>query len=212
MVTGAKPTADTHLATAVYYRGTPSGLTKAANLRTASTAAIGDLNKDGYGDIVLGNPADPDTEPSASKGGKIHVIHGTGSGPSATCRVTYTRNTAGVPGTSAYADRFGRAPAIGDFDKNGYGEPAIGAPGDADPGSITLLKGSASGLTTTGAVLLTQNSTGIPGTNEWGDGVGATPPAPDINRDGRADLTAIGVGENSPAGAAWFLPKAAATG
>ncbi|MFC9914761.1 FG-GAP and VCBS repeat-containing protein [Streptomyces sp. NPDC127197] len=212
VVTGLKPTGDQPLATAAYYRGTSSGLSKAASLRTASTAAIGDLDKDGYGDIVLGNPADPDTEPSASTGGKIHVIYGTGSGPSSTRRVSLTQNTAGVPDSSAYGDEFGRALAIGDFDKNGYGDLAVGAPGDADPGSITLLKGSSSGLTTTGAVRLTQDSSGVPGTNEWGDGFGATLLASDVNRDGRADLTAIGVGENSPAGAAWFLPKAAATG
>ncbi|MGP4012020.1 FG-GAP-like repeat-containing protein [Streptomyces sp. 4N124] len=212
VVTGLKPTGDQPLATAVYYRGTSSGLSKAASLRPGWAATIGDLDKDGYGDIVLGNPAEPDTEPSASKGGKIHVIYGTGSGPSATRRVTYTQNTAGVPDSSAYGDRFGEALAIGDFDNNGYGELAVGARGDSEAGSITLLKGSPSGLTTTGAVRLTQDSAGIPGANEWGDGFGSTLLASDVNRDGRTDLTAIGAQENDPAGAAWFLPKAAATG
>ncbi|KAB1143227.1 hypothetical protein F7R91_25820 [Streptomyces luteolifulvus] len=219
VVTGQKPNGD-HLATAVYYKGTASGLSRAATLRPAATAAIGDLDKDGYGDIALGVPQDPDSEPSAAKGGRIHVIHGTGSGPSATRRVSYTQNTAGVPDSSEYGDGFGGALAIGDFDKNGYGDLAVGASGesfgdDADyissAGAVTLLRGSASGLTTTGAVFLTQDSPGVPGTNESVDNFGATLLASDVNRDGRADLTAIAAQENDPAGAAWFLPGAAPT-
>ncbi|MEU6140122.1 FG-GAP-like repeat-containing protein [Streptomyces sp. NPDC047081] len=210
VVTGQKPNGD-DLATAVYYKGTASGLSKAGTLRTAATAAIGDLDKDGYGDIVLGNP---------STAGRIDVIYGTGSGPSASRRVSYTQNTAGVPDSSEAGDDFGAALAIGDFDKNGYADLAVGAPGESfgdddhylsSVGAITLLRGSASGLTTTGAVFLTQDSTGVPGASEAGDSFGSTLLASDVNHDGRADLTAIGAQENDPAGAAWFLPGAAST-
>jgi hypothetical protein len=149
VVTGQKPDGD-HLATAVYYRGTSTGLTKAATLRPAVKAVIGDLDEDGYGDIVLGNPQEPDSEPSASTGGKIHVIYGTGPGPSSTRRVTLTQNTAGVPDTSEYGDEFGGALAIGDFDENGYADLAAGASGESfgdeqnyivSAGTITLLRG-----------------------------------------------------------------------
>jgi hypothetical protein len=219
VVTGKKADSD-HLATAVYYKGTASGLTKAASLRPAATAAVGDLNKDGYGDIALGNPKEPENDPSASKGGKIHVVYGTGSGPSATRRVTFTQNTAGVPDSSEYGDQFGAALAIGDLDKNGYGDLAIGAPGEsfgddthylASAGAITLFRGSASGVTATGAVHLTQESPGVPDASEAGDGFGAALLASDVTRDGRADLTAIADQENDPAGAVWFLPGAAST-
>ncbi|MFC8517762.1 FG-GAP-like repeat-containing protein [Streptomyces sp. NPDC057257] len=219
VITGRKPDSD-DLATAVYYKGTASGLSKAGTLRPAATAAIGDLDKDGHGDIVLGNPEDPDSEPSAVTGGRIHVIYGTGSGPSASRRVSYTQNTAGVPDSSETGDRFGQALAIGDFDKNGYADLAVGAPGEtfgddshylASAGAVTLLRGSASGLTTTGAVFLTQDSPGVPGVSEAGDSFGSTLLASDVNHDGRADLTAIGAQENDPAGAAWFLPGAATT-
>ncbi|MEU6088496.1 FG-GAP-like repeat-containing protein [Streptomyces sp. NPDC047085] len=219
VVTGQKPNGD-HLATAVYYKGTPDGISKAASLRTAGTAAIGDLNKDGFGDIVLGNPEDPADDPSASTGGKIHIIYGTSSGPSATRRVSYTQSSAGVPDSSEYGDRFGEALAIGDFDKNGYGDLAVGAPGEtfgddsdyrASAGAITLFRGSASGLTTTGAVFLTQDSPGVPGGTEAGDSFGKTLLASDVNHDGHADLTAIADQENDPEGAAWFLPGASST-
>ncbi|MFF7751954.1 FG-GAP-like repeat-containing protein [Streptomyces sp. NPDC007971] len=219
VVTGQKPGGD-HLATAVYYKGTPDGIGKAASLRAASTAAIGDLNKDGFGDIVLGNPEEPTDDPSGSTGGKIHVIYGTSSGPSATHRVTLSQNTTGVPDSSEEEDHFGEALAIGDFDKDGYGDLAVGASGESFgddshyvpfAGAITLLHGSSSGLTTTRAVFLTQDSPGVPGATEGADGFGHTLLASDVNRDGHADLTAIADGENDPEGAAWFLPGASST-
>ncbi|MEU4034308.1 FG-GAP-like repeat-containing protein [Streptomyces collinus] len=219
VVTGQKPNGD-HLATAVYYKGTADGISKTASLRAATTAAIGDLDKDGYGDLVLGNPEDPADEPSASTGGKIHVIYGTKSGPSATRRVSLTQNTSGVPDSSESGDRFGEALAVGDFDKDGYGDLAVGASGEdfgddsryfASAGAITLLRGSAAGLTTTRAVFLTQDSPGVPGALEAGDGFGRTLLASDVNRDGRADLTAAADGENDPEGAVWFLPGASST-
>lgn len=219
VVTGRKPNGHP-LATAVYYKGTPDGIAKAASLRTATTAAIGDLNKDGYGDIVLGNPLDADRDPSGSTGGRIHIVYGTSSGPSATRRVSLTQDTAGVPDSAEAGDDFGEALAIGDFDRDGYGDLAVGAPGESfgddahylgSAGAITLLRGSASGVTTTRAVHLTQDSPGVPGAAEGGDGFGQALLASDVGRDGRADLTAVAYGENDPEGAVWHLPGAAAT-
>ncbi|WP_328554392.1 FG-GAP and VCBS repeat-containing protein [Streptomyces sp. NBC_00358] len=219
VVTGQKANSD-RLAGAVYYKGASSGLSKAATLPVAETAAIGDLDKDGYGDIVLGNPQDPDRDPSGSTGGRINVVYGTSSGPSTTRRNSLGQNTAGVPDSAEAGDRFGQALAIGDFDKDGYGDLAVGAPGEsfgddqhyiASAGTITLLRGSASGLTTTGATQLTQDSPGVPGSVEAGDSFGATLLASDVTHDGRADLTAIASQENDPAGAAWFLPGAKST-
>ena len=219
VVTGKQPNGD-HLATAVYYKGTADGISKSASLRAAATAAIGDLDKDGYGDIVLGNPENPDDEPSASTGGKIHIVYGTSSGPSAGRRVTLTQNTSGVPDSSEYGDRFGQALAIGDFDKDGYKDLAVGAPGEtfgdeshylSSAGAITLLRGSASGLSTARPVLLTQDSPGVPGSLEPGDGFGSSLLASDVNRDGHADLTAVADNENDPEGAVWFLPGASST-
>ena len=216
VVTGQKAGSD-RLATAVYYKGTAAGIGKAATLRTAVTATIGDLNKDGYGDIVLGNPAEPDDDPSGSTGGKIHIIYGTSSGPSATRRVSLSQNTSGIPDSSEYDDNFGEAVAIGDFDKDGYGDLAVGAPGETfgddthcldAAGAITLLHGSSTGVTTTHPVFLTQDSPGVPGSVESGDRFGWNLLASDVNHDGHADLTAVADGENDPEGAAWHLPGA----
>ncbi|BBC35180.1 hypothetical protein SGFS_064740 [Streptomyces graminofaciens] len=215
VVTGLQPDGD-RLAAAVYYKGTSSGLSKGAKLRAGTTAAIGDLDKDGYGDIVIGNPLDDDVDPSGSRGGEISVIYGTSSGPSADRRTTLTQNSSGVPDSSEHIDQFGAAVAVGDLDKDGYADLAVGAPGESfgddthyisSAGTITLLRGSSSGVARTGAVLLTQDSPGVPGDLEALDAFGATLLASDVDGDGHADLTAIAAQENE-AGAAWHLPGA----
>ncbi|MCX4665616.1 VCBS repeat-containing protein [Streptomyces sp. NBC_01381] len=217
VVTGRKTNSD-HLGAAVYYKGTSAGLTKGASLRAGTTAAIGDLDGDGYGDIAVGNPDEPGDEPSGSKGGEVSVIYGTSSGPSSTRRTTLTQSSAGVPGASEYGDNFGASVAVGDLDGDGHAELTAGAPGEslgAEPdlilgaGAVTVLRGSASGLTTTGALNLTQDSPGVPGSAESIDGFGATLLSSDIGADGRQDLTATASQENDDAGAVWHLPGTA---
>ncbi|MGW5866190.1 FG-GAP repeat protein [Streptomyces sp. NPDC055239] len=148
--------------------------------------------------------------PSGSKGGEVSVVYGTSSGPSATRRTTLTQSSSGVPGASEYGDNFGAAVAVGDLDGDGNAELATGAPGESigsEPdvilgaGTVTLLRGSASGLRTTGAITLTQDSPGVPGASGSMDGFGATLLASDIGADGRLDLTATAAQENDDAGA-----------
>ncbi|WP_030685609.1 FG-GAP-like repeat-containing protein [Streptomyces sp. NRRL B-1347] len=215
IVTGQQTGKDV-LGAAVFYKGTASGLAKGAKLRAGRTAAVGDLNGDGYGDIALGNPDDPDEEPSGSKGGEISVIYGTKSGPSKTRRKTLTQNSAGVPGTSETGDNFGSAVAIGDFDGDRRADLAVGVPGETygkDPyvdsaGAVVYLRGSASGLTTAGATAVHQDSAGVPGTRETANSFGEALLATDVNGDGRADLTIASSQANADEGAIWHLPGA----
>ncbi|WP_328398494.1 VCBS repeat-containing protein [Streptomyces sp. NBC_00390] len=219
VVTGNKPESD-DLGPAVYYQGSSSGLSKGATLRPGSVAAIGDLDGDGYGDIALGNAEEPEHEPSGSTGGELSIVHGTSTGPSATRRTTLTQNSAGVPGGSEHGDAFGQALAIGDLDKDGRADLSVGVPGETiggEPdgiygaGTITVLRGSATGLSTSGALLLSQDSPGVPGSAESIDGFGSQLFASDVNRDGRADLSAVASQENDDAGGLWHLPGAAGT-
>ncbi|MEV0034771.1 FG-GAP repeat protein [Streptomyces sp. NPDC050804] len=202
------------LGPSVFYKGSSTGLVKGGTLPAGTNAAIGDLDKDGYGDIAIGNPDEPVNEPSGSKGGEVSVVYGAASGPSSTRRTTLTENSAGVPGVSEYGDAFGASVAIGDFDKNGYGDLAAGVPGQsfgADPdrklyaGEVILLRGSAKGITGTGARALSQDTPGVPGTTEGIDSFGARLLATDINRDGYADLSVVASQEDNDAGAVTYL-------
>ena len=84
----------------------------------------------------------------------------------------------------------------GDFNGDGIGDLAVGAPGEdigaiVDAGVVHVMNGSAAGLTATGSQYWNQNSAGIADAVETGDGFGSTLTAGDFNGDGRDDL-AIG--------------------
>ncbi|MEV3872765.1 FG-GAP and VCBS repeat-containing protein [Streptomyces sp. NPDC049906] len=80
---------------------------------------------------------------------------------------------------------------VADFDKDGYGDIAIGTPlANRGKGYVTVWRGGAKGPTTHRRI--DQATAGVSGTPESGDRFGASLAAGDIDRDGRADL-AVGV-------------------
>ncbi|GAA2261450.1 FG-GAP repeat protein [Streptomyces atrovirens] len=175
--------------------GSSSGITTsgAQKLPAGVISDIGDVNGDDYGDIVIGNSWDPGTEtPGTAKGGSVDVVYGTSYGPDGIERVN--QNTAGVPGSNETGDNFGYEVSLGDINGDGHDDLVIGAPGEdlgefKDAGMVTVIYGGTSGLLETGSQSLHQDTPGVPGGNEEGDGFGGEVLLSDVTGDGKADLT-----------------------
>ncbi|MFF5174165.1 FG-GAP-like repeat-containing protein [Micromonospora sp. NPDC000089] len=195
-------------------KGSPSGPVKGSawngpyGTDWPHPTAVGDINRDGYADVVEGYPFTS----------RFYVIYGGPAGISATLPPRlYTQASPGVPGVDEKDDKFGSAVAIGDTDRDGYPDLVVGTSYEtgSDPattwrsGAVTVLRGSAGGLTTTGAKVLTQNSSGIPSTSEREDHFGAAVEIIDSDRNGTAEVYVGGNGEDGYRGRIWKLQTGA---
>ncbi len=179
--------------------------------------SVADIDGDGYGDLVLGDYVDPSTDkPTGHLGGRISVWYGGPDGPDPAQQPTVIhQDSPDVPGAGEAYDGFGASVSTGDINKDGYADVAVGAPGEAlgsakNAGMVTVLFGSASGLTTKGAKNYTQNTAGVPGTAETWDRFGSAVRLVDLTKDGRAELV-IGVDGENNTGGIWSL-RATSTG
>ncbi|CAL9508084.1 VCBS repeat-containing protein [Streptomyces sp. enrichment culture] len=197
-----------------YIPGTSTGLNASAAkpLRPGVITGIGDINGDGYGDIVSGweyetRLSDGTPVPYSGKGGKVWITYGTASGPGTATGIT--QDSAGVPDAAETEDWFGSELDLGDINHDGFQDLAIASAGenagdDSDTGAVTVLYGSQSGLRTSGAQLFTQNTAGVPGENEDEDYFGYDVKLDDVTGDGRADLI-VGSAENAGDGSVTYL-------
>ncbi|CBG71327.1 MULTISPECIES: FG-GAP and VCBS repeat-containing protein [Streptomyces] len=193
-----------------YLPGTATGLSVASarKLKPGLVSAIGDIDGDGYGDIVTGQHWDPIDDPDVLSapgsvlGGKINITYGSAAGPVTASTTAVSQDTGRVPGTSERGDGFGSEVSLGDIDGDGFQDLVVGTPdedlsGVVDTGAVTVLHGSAAGLDTqSGFQYFTQATAGVPGTNETYDGFGSEVKLTDVTGDGRADLTVGRPGEN----------------
>jgi hypothetical protein len=156
-----------------------SSWTAEANLSQAwfgtSVASAGDLNGDGYADVVIGAPGWSDLEAGE---GAAFVYLGSGSGLQiAAAWYTDGDQTNAELGTSVSS--------AGDTDGDGFAEVAVAAPmwdgGQNDEGKVQLFAGSGAGLAADEQWTGESNQ----GAAHFGTSVAS---AGDVNGDGRDDL------------------------
>ncbi|MCP3759424.1 VCBS repeat-containing protein [Streptomyces sp. TBY4] len=207
-------------------KGSPTGLVKGsgtfkeyANYSTPYGSAFGDLNGDGYLDLAVGlgySHAQTNAVRDA-----VSVNYGGPNGLSTTTpALLLSQSSPGVPGVSEIGDRWGSTLEITDTDGDGFADLLIGASyetGDdaattTGAGAVTVLRGSRTGITTTGAKTLTQNTAGVPSASENNDHFGSAIAAIDSDKNGRPEVYVGGNGEDGFTGRVWNLTTAPGTG
>ncbi|HEY3352732.1 MAG TPA: integrin alpha, partial [Polyangia bacterium] len=154
--------------------GQPRELDQTWSELGTSVAAAGDVNGDGYADVIVSAPYFQPTAFGADRG-RVYVFLGGPAGLAATPAWTVT-------GDQDYA-RFGLVVAgAGDVNGDGFDDVIIGAPfydhGAADTGRATVYLGSAAGLGATPAWTIYGDAAGAL--------LGAVAGAGDVNGDGYA--------------------------
>jgi hypothetical protein len=177
----------------------------------SSVAGAGDVNGDGFGDLIIGTPsAGPGIFPGP---GESYVIFGRGEGFPAVLDPTSLDGTIGFRfGGILGAEGSGSSVAgAGDINGDGFGDLVIGAPnaGHAGtyvgPGQSYVVFGTASGFNAS------LDSASLDGTNGFrldgaGGGIGSSVAgAGDVNGDGFADLIVSAPGADYGAGYSYVV-------
>ncbi len=185
---------------AYLYLGSATGLSSTAattldgettsSMFGVSVASAGDVNGDGYDDVVVGATY------YNSQTGRAYVFTGSATGLSSTAATTLDGET-----TSSY---FGYSAAgAGDVNGDGYDDVGVGAYGyNSFTGRAYLYLGSASGLSSFAVTTLDGELT----LNYFGYSVAGTG---DVNGDGYDDVVLGAYGYNSYTGRAYVYPGSA---
>jgi hypothetical protein len=145
--------------------------------------ATGDLGNGGDADLAIGVPGESPPPPAVlPEAGAVAVLYGSGGGLQAVAPndQLWTQDSPGIAEAGENLDRFGSALAIGDLGFDVTGDLVVGVPQeDLDDGEnmeawgvVHVIYGSASGLTSAGSQLWSQDAPGVADQAEAGDEFG----------------------------------------
>jgi len=177
---------------AFFLKNSANGLGAPATLQGVGgihALAAGDFNKDGRDDLV-----------SATWNG-VKLQLGGPSGPGK------PRTIEGKVGKTPITRANTHSLAVGDVDRDGRDDLAIGSPygGPERSGQVVVLRGHKSGLTTRGGQVFTQKTKGIKGTPETRDNFGWAVRLLDLSGDRGPELAISAPGENKDKGRVYVL-------